>query len=195
MRNLWTERTRIALDQGGADVSVRRVRRKALRPLCEPIESRVLLNGAAAHLGAVHARQSAAHVEALPSSASTNPFDHYRIFIGQITSGPDKGVVLEGPIVLGIAGRIQVSGVFLPKRGPAVSVVGTVAEGAVSLRLVTAGGGAFEASGSGVLQNVRGGFPNGENLIGSGNLSGPFGNDSGTWATLPRARVPGFSSS
>jgi hypothetical protein len=168
-------------------VDLRR-RNRAMRPCLEAIEPRQHLSAAAiAHsvLAAHHAAQTAevAHPR-------VNPLVHYRVFVGTITRGRDAGTVLEGPLVVGYSGRIQVIGYFFPAQGGRILVFGTQTGGAIALRFNLPFGAAIEAVGSGTLQSVRGGLPDGLSLVGSGNLSGPAGNDSGHWETLLPSRVP-----
>lgn len=164
--------------------------RRALCPELEPIEGRLLLSASGLHSAIAPTHEQAA-LPVASTTGKTSALDRYRVFIGRITQGPDAGVTVEGPIVVGYSGRIQVTGQFFPKRGPVAFVAGTQTGGSVALRIVMAGGGAFEAVGSGSLQSVRGGLPGGYSLVGSGNFSGPQGNDTGTWVTLRPTRVAG----
>jgi hypothetical protein len=126
------------------------------------------------------------HAEVAPA----NLLAKYRVFEATITRGPHAGTTFEGPLVLGVTGRIQVFGFFYPEKGgQRVAVVGTVFGGRASLRFILPGGGALEVSGSGRLQQVPQGIPGGSSLVGLGNLSGPARNDFGTWLTVAPARL------
>lgn len=154
------------------------------RPELEPIEGRILLSTAVPHL--VH---HPAHVRHAPT---IDPLTRYSVFQATIVRGPQAGLVLEGPLVLGYSGRIQVMGEFFPKGGTPILVVGTVFGGGVDLRFVLPGPrgtGALEVAGAGSLRQVPNGLPDGLALIGSGNVSGPASNDVGHWIML-RPNVP-----
>ena len=158
-------------------------RRRALRPEVETCEARRLLSAVARPpLGA------AVHAEVTPARA--NPLAAYRVFEATIRRGPHAGTTFEGPLVLGVTGRIQVFGFFYPEKGTQrVAVVGTIFGGRASLRFILPEGGALEVSGSGRLQRVPRGIPGGSSLVGFGNLSGPARDDFGRWETLAPSRV------
>jgi hypothetical protein len=110
------------------------------------------------------------------------------MFLASVERGPDAGLTLRGPLVLGYSGRIQVIGYLYPDSGGRpFTVVGTVYGGGVFLRLIVPKAHsvqALELVGSGQLRGVRGGLPDGMSLVGSGNLSGPLKGDVGHWATF-----------
>lgn len=155
------------------------IRSRAARPVLEPIEGRVLLNGAVHH--------PARHPVHFRPAPPVDPLARYSIFQATIDRGPHAGLVLQGPLVLGISGRIQVNGYLFASSGQTIGVVGTVFAGGANLRFVLPGRfgtGALEVAGSGILRQVPNGLPGGMALIGSGNVSGPASNDSGHWVTL-----------
>lgn len=154
-------------------------RSRSARPVLEPIEGRVLLNGAVHHL--------VRHPVHLRPAPPVDPLSRYSIVQATIDRGPHAGLVLQGPLVLGISGRIQVTGYLFATSGQTIGVVGTVFAGGANLRFVLPGRfgtGALEVAGSGILRQVPNGLPGGMALIGSGNVSGPASNDSGHWVTL-----------
>lgn len=162
----------------------RRSRSRAAHPELEPIEGRVLLNGALHH--------PAHHPAHVSRGSAIDPLSRYSVFQATIVRGPQAGLVLQGPLVLGYSGRIQVMGEFLPKGGKPILVVGTVFGGGVDLRFVLPGPrgtGALEVAGAGSLRQVPNGLPDGLALIGSGNVSGPNSNDFGHWVML-RPNMP-----
>ncbi len=182
------------------------------RPDLERVEGRALTSAvhhatadavhphAAAHAGPIastqadHARQGAANPSPTPLMIGSDVLARYRVFIGTITRGPARGLTLQGPLVLGYSGRIQVSGVLFDQSGARDTVVGTVFGGATALRIIVPGPHhttqALETSGTGQLVNLRGGIPGGMTLVGSGNLNGPdLKRDFGTWETLRASRV------
>ena len=166
-----------------------RPRSHSARPAVESIEDRLLLHaGVHGHLAAA-AHPAAAVLPATPR----NPLANYRVFSGTITRGPAAGLTLNGPLVLGIDGRIQVIGYLFQQGGPRVTVVGTVYGGGVSLRFVIPtqkSSIAVEAVGSGQLKLVPNGLLDGLTLAGSGNLSGPdFKRDFGHWSTVAPGKV------
>jgi hypothetical protein len=147
----------------------------------EPIEGRLPPSGFMTHAVAIRI------VSADILAARHNPLAEYRVFEATVTHGPDTGLTLRGPLVLGYSGRIQVIGFLYQNGGPRLTVVGTVYGGGVFLRVVIPGPhgvGSVELAGSGQLQRVTKGLPDGLSLVGSGNLSGPSHNDSGHWSTI-----------
>lgn len=152
---------------------------RLFRPELTAVEERVLMTTAPA---------LALAPSALMTHTRTNPLAVYRMFVATVERGPDAGLTLRGPLVLGYSGRIQVIGSLYPDSGGRpYTVVGTVYGGGAFLRLVIPKAHAVQALelvGSGQLQGVRGGLPDGMSLIGSGNLSGPLKGDVGHWATF-----------
>jgi hypothetical protein len=126
------------------------------------------------------------------ATSPSSPLAPYRIFEGTVQRGPHKGFTLDGPLVLGYNGRIQVNGFLFQQGGPRITVVGTVFAGGVNLRFVLPGKtgvASVYVTGSGQLRGVRGGLQGGLTLVGSGNLSGPSANDFGHWVTLAPSRA------
>jgi hypothetical protein len=182
MRSSWNARSR---------PTDPRAPRRAVKPTLESIEDRLLLHaGVNSHLAA-----AAHHAPAVAASAQRNPLAPYRVFEGTITRGPAAGLTLNGPLVLGYSGRIQVIGYLFEPGGTRISVFGTDFGGGVALTFIIptkTSSVRVLAFGSGQLNGVRGGLPDGLTLVGAGNLSGPdLKRDFGHWATVAPAKVAG----
>lgn len=158
--------------------------RRSARPGVEAMEGRVAPSG----LASLSSSQAPVHAAQVVAQRP-NPLAAYRVFEGTVQRGPDAGLTLKGPLVLGYSGRIQVIGYLFADSGARYTVVGTVYGGSVALRIVIPGRqhtSAIEAVGSGQLRRVAGGLPDGLTLVGSGNANGPdFKRDFGHWLTVP----------
>jgi hypothetical protein len=159
-------------------------RRRARRPVVEGVEGRLLLSAALPRV---------AHAPHATVGATANPaLARYRVFVATITQGKDAGTTISGPMVLGYSGRIQVIGYFFPRSGGRDVVVGTLTGGGATFTVELPGGGSIQAGGSGQLQGVRGGLPDGLSLVGRGHFFGPGPGDQGSWVTLPPSKVGGL---
>ena len=172
----WLSRSPSSRSLGG--------RNRGYQPVVEDCEARRLLSGGA--MGGT----PLAVVRTDGGRAAANVVSKYRVFEATIRRGPHAGTTFEGPLVLGVTGRIQVFGFCYPEQGgPRVAVVGTVFGGAVALRFNLPGGGALEVSGSGRLQRVPRGIAGGLSLVGLGNVTGPARSDFGSWQTVAPSRA------
>jgi hypothetical protein len=170
----------LATDRRGRGGATRRV----FRPGVEAVEGRQ--HPSAAVLLVAHAPLATA-------APTANPvLGRYRAFVATITQGKDAGTTVEGPIVLGYSGRIQVIGYFFPRDGARDVVVGTLTGGGATFTVELPGGGSIQAGGSGQLQGVSGGLPGGLSLVGQGHFFGPGPGDQGTWETLAPSKVGGL---